>query len=221
MEMAVAAKHCPSAGALPALLIALALIVLAAGGCAGDNPMSGHTVPLYMERSSPANVLFNLQAAYRGRDVAGYAGLLAEDYQFYFDQATRDLKGLPVFWTRLDDTTAVRGLFNNPDIAAIRMELPCGSCVPVRTLEIGREQWVRVDVTGGFIEIDCGSSAAHPQGQTRRFDLGLQHFFFRRGRTPADTDTTTSETARLWYIVEWDAMSGPWPGRPDSLRCQP
>jgi hypothetical protein len=218
MEMAVAAKQCLSTGAMPALLIALALITLVAGGCGEDNPLSGHTASPYLSQSLPANVVSNLVTAYQRQDIAGYTALLADDYQFYFDEDTRTTHHLPVFWTRLDDSIAVCGLFNDPDITGIRVELQHG--LPYWGLEVGREQWMHVDVSGGFVEIDCSPTPAHPQGQTRRFEVGLQHLSLRRGRTVADTDTTTSETARAWYIVEWDVMSGIWPGHPDSLRCR-
>lgn len=214
----MAGKHCPSAGALPALLIALTLIALAAMGCGEDN---APTAPLYLEQSSPANVLANLQTAWGQRDVARYMGLLADDFQFY-SSWRGDPPHLPVFWTRLEDSTEICALFNDADITGIRVGLQYGS--PQRFTQVGRDDWRLVEVTGGFVEVDCGPTPAHLQGQTRRFELGRHNVYFRRGFTAADTDTVISETARNWYIVEWDDLSGTagiGPARRDSLRCRP
>ena len=73
------------------LLSACVALDLAAGGCSGDGPGG---IPIFDKeykspRLTPADVLTNLQLAYKRRNISEYAQLLADDFTFCFDPATR------------------------------------------------------------------------------------------------------------------------------------
>jgi hypothetical protein len=187
------------------LILVMAGVFLALAGC-GDDPVQPPPDPV-LPATSELNVLHNLSEAWRLKRIDIYSEMLADDYQFYFDQATRDQKGLPVFWTRLDDSTNVQLLFSSIYTRTITIRLD-GITDPVTVPEIGRETWTKVDVRNTFLEVVLDPSPAHPDGPTLRVNGSLQHFFFRKGRNAADT-TEASPTAKLYYIVEWDDMGAP------------
>lgn len=150
----------------------------------------------------PADVLASLREAWQSRSAGGYARLLADDYRFYFDETTRVKDGLPVFWTRLEDSTGVSRLFSYPYVNEITVSLS-GMQDPVPVQQPGREDWVMVDVLQSYLEVEIDPNPADPEGITLRVLSSLQHFYLRKGRTAADKDTLSSPTARRYFIVEW------------------
>lgn len=52
-----------------------------------------------------------------------------------------------------------------------------------------------------FIEVDK-PPVGGGEVLTIRIDGDVQDFYFRQGRTPADT-LASSATSQLWYLVEW------------------
>jgi hypothetical protein len=59
-----------------------------------------------------------------------------------------------------------------------------------------------VDVVDTFLEVDQLPGPGESEGVTLRVDGQLQHFYFRRGKNPADT-LAASPAAGIYYLVEW------------------
>ena len=166
--------------------------------------------PPPITQSSPANVVKLLQESYKQRNPVNYAKLLASDFQFWFDPATRP-GSVPEFWTRLQDSTGTANLFAAEDVSDIRIELTYGSDVPDNT--IGHDKWRKIRVTDTFLEVDKVPQSG--EVITLRVDGDVQDFYFRKGRTPGDT-LASSPTGKLWYLVEWrDLARLAAPGRLD------
>jgi hypothetical protein len=157
--------------------------------------------PDFRPQDTEDNVLYNLQQAYKQRKYDEYAKLLADDFQFYFDEGTRTLKGLPESWNRFEDSTETARLFLSAEILDIRIELHYQpTAIPVN--ELGKENWTKIDVLDTFLEVDQAPKPGEVEATTFRVDGQLQNFFFRKGRTPADT-LPESPTSSLVYLVEW------------------
>lgn len=178
------------------VLLASSLVGVLAAGCTTEvKPVDEDE---YKPRTSPANVAHNLVVSYSKREIERYAELLAEDFQFFFDAATRPA-GIPIFWTRLEDSTGTARLFRASDVTDIRITLTYGVDKPVT--QVGRDKWRWIQVTDTFLEVDQ-PPVGGGEVLTLRVDGDLQDFYFRQGRTPGDT-LPDSETAKLWYLVEW------------------
>jgi hypothetical protein len=185
-------------------LLALALLIAALGGAAGcgkDKTTKPEPTPAPTPRLTPTSVVDSLVSAYRHRNIKAYAELLADDFQFWFDPATRP-DNVPEFWTRLQDSTATDHLFNAPEVTDIRIQLTYGPDVPDPA--IGHERWRKIRVTDTFLEID-----KQPQvGEiiTYRVDGDVQDFYVRQGHSPADT-LAGSPTSKQWFLVEWHDLA--------------
>ncbi len=200
---------------LSALIPATVLAAALAGCTKIEPPVRAVAI---LPQTSESNVLRNLQTAYKTRDIQEYAKLLAEDFQFYFDEGTRQQNGtLPVFWNQFQDSVETGALFASSDVTDIRIDLSFGSPRPVS--EIGRENWTSVDVLDTFLEVDLRPQPGELEGLTLRVDGQKQKFLFRKGRNPADTDTTTSATAKLYYITEWRDFG--MQGKPEIASAHP
>lgn len=176
-----------------AVLALLAPLALGTTGCEKD-PIED--VAVYLPQISEDNVLHNFQVAYRRRDIVKYSELLADDFQFWFDPATRDELGIQ-FWTRTEDSLKTELLFTSPEVTKIFIELkwPAKTVRPSNQLP-PRDVWTYYDILDVLLDVDFA-----PAGQevtTFRVEEQTQRFFFRRGKspTPAADDT-------LVYIVEW------------------
>jgi hypothetical protein len=78
------------------LAIAFLLIVAALGGCSDvDRPDDGHWRSSSLPRTSPANLLRNLQEAYAKRNLAEYESLLAKDFVFGVSAEDSQDPGIP------------------------------------------------------------------------------------------------------------------------------
>ena len=151
-----------------------------------------------LRQSSPRDVVESLEAAYRTRVPLDYAPLLADDFQFFLDEQTRPI-GVPLYWSRLEDSTGTARLFQARDVSDIRITLTYRADTPV--VQAGRENWRRIQVTDTFLEVDK-PPVGGGETLTLRVDGDLQDFYFRKGRTPADT-LAGSATAKRWFLVEW------------------
>ena len=187
---------------------------LAGGGCQGgdDCRVFGKCADpgeYISPRLQASDVLKNLQLAYKQRNITEYARLLADDFTFCFDPATRP-ENVPECWDRAADSTATGRLFAAMDVSDIRIVLTYGSDVPVS--EPGREKWRFIRITDTFLEID--KVPATGEVITFRVDGDVQDFYLRKGRSPADT-LAASPTSREWFLVAWydraRQYSAQWP----------
>jgi hypothetical protein len=176
---------------------ALMLGGLALSGLCGCKEVDEVVDKEYKPQTTEDNVLHNFQVAYREKEISEYAKLLASDFQFYFDPATRNDLGIE-FWTRTTDSLQTEQLFKSPDVTDITIELswPLRSAQPAGFLS-PRDGWTKLSLTDVFLDVDIQPTGG--ELTTYRVENQTQRFFFRRGRThppsgPSDT---------LMYIVEW------------------
>jgi hypothetical protein len=168
-------------------------------GCTTD--IDTPPVEVYLAQTSPANVLENLRRAYRNQNDEVYADQLATDFLFYFDPDTRSEKQLPEFWNKTQDSTQTYLLFESDQVSDIRIELTyIRESQPVN--EVGREHWELINVTDETLEVDLKPEVGQDEGVTLLVEGQIHKFYFRRGRTEADT-AAASPTSKNYYIVEW------------------
>ena len=172
------------------------LVSFLALGCSDDDGDTEESP--YLAPTSTANVLYNFQVAYREQDSEAYAGLLADDFRFYFDPVTRDQLGIES-WTKSEDALQTGGLFDAPEVTKIVIELNYPTDDQPAT-GAGRESWRLRRVTDVYLDVDF-APAGQPE-TTFRVENQPQDFYFRQGRSAADT-LASSPTADDWYLVEW------------------
>jgi len=181
------------AGWVVAPVVLLSFLALGCSDDDADPESSPYLVP-----TSTYNILYNFEVAYREQDPEAYAGLLADDFRFYFDPATRDQLGIES-WTKSEDALATGGLFEAPEVTKIVIELNYPTDDQPAT-GAGRERWRLRRVTDDYLSVDFA-----PAGQevtTFRVENQTQDFYFRQGRSAADT-LASSPTSDDWYLVEW------------------
>lgn len=178
--------------ALTTILIVACTFVSGCGEKNATNPASA------ILQDSPEDVVRTLEACYRGQDLHGFSQLLAEDFHFYLEPGRRDNLDLPPAWDRESEVGGTETLFGFGDLADIRIDLRFGESTPVN--ELGREDWVSINVLDVFIEVDLNPTPEEIEGVTLRVDGDRQLLYFRKGRTPDDTNPATAEK---YYLVEW------------------
>jgi hypothetical protein len=172
------------------------LLGFALCGCRDGEPC---VCPYLLPQTSPDNVLKNLQTSYKTRDIEQYAPLLADDFRFYIAQNTRDELGLPEFWTRGQDSLVTARMFSSPQVNDIRITIQYS---PTPTADAAHPGWNRIVAGDEFLELEIKAQPGETEGITLVVDGQVQRFYFRMGRSPADT-LSTSPTSRLFYLVEW------------------
>ena len=182
---------------LAGLMVASVLLLMA--GCGDDDKESGPAP--YPSQTSQANVMAAFQRAWNEKNFDEYSKLLAEDFQFYFDPQTRMAKQLPLFWTRLQDSSRVARLFSSDRVADISLRLTFQTEFKADTLS-AHSRWTYIDVLDVFLDVDLAPTPEDPEGVTYRVEDQRQRFYFRTGITQADT-LATSATASLYYMVGW------------------
>jgi hypothetical protein len=172
------------------LLLAVAALVWV--GCDEDpiDPGCDPCPPLdpFLEPTSPENVVANLQAAYRLRDIEEYAKLLAPEFTFVLQPVDAQNIGTD-FWTRDQDSTGTVALFTTELVSNIMIELLHGSAeAPIDSALTPGTKWIRIHQT--LLEVDEASG-------TSWLVTDLQDMFFRQGKAAAGEDTTQ------WFLLEW------------------
>jgi hypothetical protein len=168
-------------------------------GCGDDD------VQPVVERQRPATeaaMLDTLEVNYRLHQEDFYADLLADDFRFYFDPVTRERESLPEFWDRTTDSTQTALLLGSEELVGVKINLTFN--LPPQDVP-GKPRWKTVTVGDTFLEIELGPTDEFEEGVTLLVDGQVQKFFFRRGRTEADT-LEASATANDLYMVEWRDM---------------
>jgi hypothetical protein len=181
----------------PILLCILAVVALsAAHGCIFSPKTDPPPPPPtnYKEQTSPENVLWNLQVAYRRyrTDIAEYAKLLHPEFLFYFQpNDARDLG--QDYWNRDVDSTQTGALFDAQAVTRIDINLTYGSAAPVSP----GSDTLKIRVNPTFLEVD---ELDEDQGVTITWRVSgdIQDMFF----VQSDRDPS------IWEIVEWRDIDG-------------
>jgi hypothetical protein len=172
----------------PWLVLALAVTPALATDIPPDPPAQ------YFPQTSEDNVLENLVTAYRHRDVAEYARLLAADFHVVFPPGHP--QGNEERWDRATDSTSVSKVLNLATTVHYTLEWNRHTAV-IDGAASPQQPWTRIDADSSFLEVEFPPQPGVPTNNFKATITG-QQWFFRRGRTwppsgPADT---------LIYVVE-------------------
>jgi hypothetical protein len=170
------------------------MIILASCGDDDHQPKSP-----YNYGNTPDLILKDFQTSWIERDTTRYSELLSDDYRFYFDPDTRADAGLPEFWDHATDVTQVGKIFHSSEVNEIRLMMQYS---PTPLAVDGPAGWQLINVGDEFLEVELKATSGQTEGITLIVDGQIQKFYFRKGRTAADTLASSPTSARL-YIVEW------------------
>ncbi len=192
-----ASSRFPSIAALVGLAAALA-VALAAGGCSDDEKSTPPPPSPYLEPSSPANVLANLQTAYLERDAAAYAELFSEDFVFSFDPS---LPEAPARWTRQREIEHAEDLFADPAVTAIEISLEPAAPETLIDVIPGVPVCVRLRVPDTRLRATWIDPTNH---ETWIFEADgtTQNYYFKEGT--GDEAQTYPGGGKRWYCFRWD-----------------
>ena len=174
------------------LAVPCILAVLLCGGCSDDKCVQCPNT-LYLEQTSPENVIHNLEVSYLERDIDQYIKLLAPE--FIFKVQPVDVAAYGEFFTRDQDSAGTEALFTSPLVSNIRILLTYGAAID--SIEAGfppGTKKIRVQPT--FLEVD------ETTGITWQVDGDIQDMFFRRGIAE------NGENSAYWFLIEWRDIPG-------------
>src|SRR5262249_33750265 len=142
----------------------LVSILLAAGiglcGCKPATAPQSHKIP-YLPFTSPANVIFNIHAAFENQDFHEWDNILAADFVFRYQQG--DIQGgQPDSLIRAEAISFAENLFSRgttTEPAANKITLVIDTLSSGPDIRAGHEGWIRYDVQTQF-------AATFPEGNT-------------------------------------------------------
>ncbi len=114
-----------------ALLCAVSFAAVLVGGCSTAGP--GPDIPAgpeFRDRTSPENVVYNLELAYEEMDLEEYLDCLPEDFQFFPTEADVNdpNQGIPPVWLKADEATMHENMFaDSSDVESISLTLTIAS----------------------------------------------------------------------------------------------
>jgi hypothetical protein len=176
---------------------ALVLVLPAAlvGGCifSPNTGGGGNTRQPYFPRTSPENVITDIQNAYINLDRVEYDSTLASDYVFRFQQADITQLNAPDSLIRAEELTFAENLFTNgyngqPAASKIALTITIGSKDDDN--RIGHSGWKKYNVTTAL-------AITFPDGNQTTVNSPAT-FYFRQ--EPAITG--------LWVFAEWQDQPG-------------
>jgi hypothetical protein len=142
------------------LRVLVPVVALMLGGCGGDSTKpSGETSSPYMERVSPENVLANLAASYRHRQIDRYDEQIHEN--FIFIPTPEDVIDFDQL-NRTEDHGSTQRMFEAATL--IEIAISAGEAVPsTREEEYPPEQgYMMIDVTEVDITVRTTSASGEP-----------------------------------------------------------
>ncbi len=110
-----------------ALLCAVSCAAVLVGGCSSAGP--GPDIPAgpeFRERTSPENVVYNLELAYEEMDLEEYLDCLPEDFQFFpNEEDVNDPENpIPPLWLKTDEAAMHENMFaGDSDVESISLTL--------------------------------------------------------------------------------------------------
>jgi hypothetical protein len=146
----------------------------------------------YRPLTTPANLVWNLQAAYNRKEFEPYLDLLAPEFIFKL-QPGDALPGLGRdYWTFSEDSLGTLSLLTTGFVSQVEVDLTYGAAEPATEPGLVGTMKVRIEPTYLAVH-DVG-------GETFIVNGDIQHMFFRRGE---------GGNSDRWYMVEWRDMPGP------------
>jgi hypothetical protein len=185
----------------PLLLVILAVlatgaIIALAAGCATDRVTAPIVEPdlsleAYLPSSDPVNVVANLEAAYRNRDIDAYAELFAPEFKFVFQPQDARQTGRES-WGLADELRSTRNMFQSFEVKDISIRLDKQPAVAA--VEPGLRHTMLVAVTHTFLRV------RHVNRPTLEVSGDRQEFYLRRAYH--------EDGSERWLIVEWRDLPG-------------
>ncbi|HKW50892.1 MAG TPA: hypothetical protein VJQ53_04095, partial [Candidatus Eisenbacteria bacterium] len=177
----------------PAIFAAMIL-----SGCGSDSPTKPKpSPPAYSVRSSPAEVLSNLEIAYSRRDSTETKAL----YDSSYVGTSRDLGDppgtIPLNFTYTDEVAHVATLARTSTITSAYVNLgPPTSWTRLASNDLSHPEWATIQIAGPSLTIRVvEGSTEYAAGGTREF----LEFLFK-----PSTPESASPTDTLWTIVRWN-----------------
>jgi len=151
--------------------------------------------PDFLPRTSPANLLLNLMAAYQLRNVAEYESLLASpDFAFVLSEEDQGKPGMPDSWGRDPEVSIHRHMFDAGMVRQLTLDFHLGDVI-----------W---DATQGMYTVLIynvnlylyGATPGHPtEVKEYRVRGSRSKFWFRKNAW-----TTGAAHDSVWTIVRWE-----------------
>jgi hypothetical protein len=177
--------------AVACLLVAAALV-----GCGDvDRPEDAGWGRDPLPRTSPANLLRNLQKAYEKRNIAEYESLLAKDFVFTVSAEDSLIPGMPDYsWGHDSEVQAHTHMFDAGLVQTLTVTF-----VAAKPVWDPADRMYTVVVSNVNLDIN-GVTPAHPTDvREHRVTNGREKFWFRKNGwlSPGTPDS-------VWTIVRWD-----------------
>jgi len=195
-----------------ALAVALSVFVLAFAGC--ENPFApkgggggGDVEVQYKQRTSPENVIYNLNTAYEYMNIEEYLACLAEEFEFHLAQTDLDNDAtLPEYWGKATEQAIHRKMFGidpvgdpNDEVEDIDLTLTTITFA----YDAGADPQDPLDDRWTYL-MDTDLMVWFPNNLQRRADADVE-FMFR-----IDPLEQGPEGETLYEIVRWeDLATGP------------
>jgi hypothetical protein len=161
--------------------------------------------PIILKRqTSPENVLYNLQAAYKAKDITAYDSLLydaaaagdtTEGYTFRFAQGDN----IEPTWGREEDLTATRALFGATRVEDITINLTHGPSEWVNSPQYAGQK--EILVTYVYLNVEDRDPDS---GDLTEYRVDGDQAYFRFKVQWVETDGDS-----LWRIIYWEDRGHP------------
>jgi hypothetical protein len=179
-----------------AFLPLAAVMLMGLSGCPFSPKSTDITPPpppsKYVEQSSAANVLANLQTAYEFKEFLEYDKLFSGDYIFVFNPADAGDPNdpTPQQWQRADEMDATRNMFGNDRVETITLSWSVGELETHDTYG-----WkVRVD------EVNLNVNTRNLENELWIYQVkGDTHVFYFR-----EEDVTLPSGKNKWTCTRWE-----------------
>ena len=178
-------------------------------GCGNeDNPVKPPNPPgsssAYLIRSTPQNVLTDLEIAYSHRDSTECQELYDSSYVGMSVDLNDSPGTPPLYFTYSDEVGHVAALAHSPTISSVSLSF--GSSASWSRLESSdpsHPEWATIQIAGSSfrVEITEDASTFQASGSTEFLE-----FMFK-----PSTPESTSQTDTLWTIVKWKEVRAAGP----------
>jgi hypothetical protein len=197
-----------------AVLALAAVVILGLAGCWNPfAPDEGKPKPRpeadYRVRTTPANVVHNMQLAYVNKNADEYLDCLSEDFVFYANEVDVG-QGIPEFWYKDTERNIHENMFSDspPDpqytVDTIQLQLTLANKDSIASSVPG-EEWDRIFTESVILYVNLFSG-------TTFYANAPSEYRFR-----VDQDQVGPNGEQLWEIYEWYDLleQTPSPGRTD------
>jgi len=162
-------------------------------------------VPEYLPQTTPANILANLEQAYKTQNFDEYEKLFSKDYIFVFNPA--DVGGqdpTPPQWQRADEVDAARNMFDDETVTSIELSWSPGDPESAADRFDAFPECLKVRVDN--IELRVETRPPDLEEPLILKVTGASHiFYFKEGRAVDGEAYTYPDTGdKRWYCFMWE-----------------